>query len=185
MTWPKSTLSCSLNLIENTNKDQFNPVSSIHTASVTLCFWHVPQSHQIISINQSINRKWSVSNIAICAKADKTQSIINQVTFVYWLTTPPGHRPTDWRNYKSILKGSFNFLVGEQLVFPKSFQEKHKIPKCMCEDWPMQGVSPTRPSILFSIPPVEVAQDMFPSLSTATAPTVPIFPLYNTTAEWF
>lgn len=47
-------------------------------------------------------------------------------------------------------------------------------------DSPMQGVSPTRPSILFSIPPVEVAQAMLPSLSTATAPTVPIFPLLAT-----
>lgn len=43
----------------------------------------------------------------------------------------------------------------------------------------MQGVSPTRPSILFRMPPVEVAQATLPSLSTATAPTVPIFPLRN------
>lgn len=42
---------------------------------------------------------------------------------------------------------------------------------------PTQGVSPTRPSILFSIPPVEVAEATFPCTSTATAPTVPIFPL--------
>ena len=47
----------------------------------------------------------------------------------------------------------------------------------------MQAVSPTRPSILFSIPPVEVAQAMFPSLSTATAPTVPIFPLHKDTSR--
>lgn len=45
----------------------------------------------------------------------------------------------------------------------------------------MQGVSPTRPSILFSIPPVEVAQATLPSLSTATAPTVPILPLHDNT----
>ena len=45
----------------------------------------------------------------------------------------------------------------------------------------MQGVSPTRPSILFSIPPVEVAHAMLPSLSTATAPTVPIFSLHSHT----
>lgn len=44
-------------------------------------------------------------------------------------------------------------------------------------DLPTHGVSPTRPSILFIIPPVDVAQAMFPSLSTATAPTVPILPL--------
>lgn len=43
----------------------------------------------------------------------------------------------------------------------------------------MHGVSPTRPSTLFSIPPVDVAHATFPSLSTATAPTVPIFPLYQ------
>lgn len=51
----------------------------------------------------------------------------------------------------------------------------------MCEDRPMQGVSPTRPSILFRIPPVDVAQATLPSLSTATAPTVPIFPLHSKT----
>lgn len=44
---------------------------------------------------------------------------------------------------------------------------------------PTQGVSPTRPSILFSIPPVEVAEATFPWRSTATAPTVPIFPLWK------
>lgn len=43
----------------------------------------------------------------------------------------------------------------------------------------MQGVSPTRPSILFRIPPVEVAQATLPLQSTATAPTVPIFPLHT------
>ena len=39
---------------------------------------------------------------------------------------------------------------------------------------PIIGVSPTRPGILFVIPPVEVAAAIFPSLSNATAPTVPI-----------
>lgn len=59
----------------------------------------------------------------------------------------------------------------------------HLIISCRCEDWPMQGVSPTRPSILFSSPPVEVAHATLPSVSTATAPTVPIFPLNEETGQ--
>lgn len=38
---------------------------------------------------------------------------------------------------------------------------------------PMHAVSPTRPTNLLESPPVDVAQATFPSLSTATAPTVP------------
>lgn len=38
---------------------------------------------------------------------------------------------------------------------------------------PMHAVSPTRPISLLESPPVDVAQATFPSLSTATAPTVP------------
>jgi hypothetical protein len=42
-------------------------------------------------------------------------------------------------------------------------------------------VSPIRPTILFTNPPVDVAEARFPLLSTATHPTVPIWlsPLAN------
>lgn len=51
---------------------------------------------------------------------------------------------------------------------------------CQCPCWclwsqavaPMMGESPTLPTILFLIPPVEVAQATLPTESTATAPTV-------------
>lgn len=38
---------------------------------------------------------------------------------------------------------------------------------------PMHAVSPTRPISLLESPPVDVAQATLPSLSIATAPTVP------------
>lgn len=38
---------------------------------------------------------------------------------------------------------------------------------------PMHAVSPTRPISLLESPPVDVAQATLPSLSMATAPTVP------------
>ncbi|WVZ18988.1 hypothetical protein V8G54_006310 [Vigna mungo] len=38
---------------------------------------------------------------------------------------------------------------------------------------PMMGESPIRPTILFTSPPVDVAEASFPLLSTATHPTVP------------
>lgn len=37
---------------------------------------------------------------------------------------------------------------------------------------PMTGESPTLPTILFRIPPVDVAHATLPARSTATAPTV-------------
>lgn len=37
---------------------------------------------------------------------------------------------------------------------------------------PMTGESPTLPTILFLMPPVDVAQATLPARSTATAPTV-------------
>ena len=37
----------------------------------------------------------------------------------------------------------------------------------------MMGESPIRPNLLLVIPPVEVAAEIFPFMSRATAPTVP------------
>ena len=39
---------------------------------------------------------------------------------------------------------------------------------------PRMGLSPTRPSSLFSVPPVEVAAARRPDVSSATQPTVPV-----------
>ena len=50
---------------------------------------------------------------------------------------------------------------------------------------PIIGESPTLPGILFVMPPVEVAAEILPFLSRATAPTVPILSVLSFNLEIF
>lgn len=105
---------------------------------------------------------------------------------VVWILTQQATRSHEQLNITHIL--SCPKVKVQNLNQPLKCISKIKDPSDTLQritNLPTHGVSPTRPSIWFNIPPVDVAQAVFPSLSTATAPTVPILPLKETDANKF